>query len=274
IGARSTYQEAYVGRGGAHFELDFLNQGGPRGSAEARDDFRRATELDAQDFLAWGNLGAAEFWLGNYEAAAEATRRAVELRPQDPTFNLNAALFLKVDGDEEGYRRQMARAREVFASLPEWLRTFRFANYREVFEVSLEHRPEVAEPLAQLEEDVLRMEHEMDVSLALHGSPTPPSVEATVAPLVFDLSADRTEVTVEFDYTAMESDHRWQYRTYVDGVLDEDFTKEPETWEFDVPDGGLVLTFTKPDGFESGTEIRTEVFVEGNLLSAGEYVVP
>ena len=39
--------------------------------------------------MAWGDLGAARFWLGDLEGAGEATRRALELDPDDLIFNLN-----------------------------------------------------------------------------------------------------------------------------------------------------------------------------------------
>lgn len=43
---------------------------------------------------------------------------------------------------------------------------------------------------------------------------------------------------------------------------------------FDVPDGGITLTFTDGNGFVGGQVMRVEVFVEGNLLSSGEFTVP
>lgn len=274
IGARDDYQEAYVGRSGAYFSLDFLNPDGPQGTEPARDDLERAVELNPDDYLAWGNLGAVEFWLGDYESAGAATDRALELRPKNPTIVLNKAIFLKLENSEEAYDAHMARTRELFVSLPELIRTFTLDRYQQVFDLGKKHRPEIADKVAEFEEDVLRMRHQIEVSLALNGDGTPPPVEATMGELEFDLEENDTKLLVSFDYEGMEDGQTWQYRTYVDGALDKDFTLEPEGWTFDVPDGGLILTFTRPEGFDAGTAVRTEIFVEGNLLTAGTFTSP
>jgi hypothetical protein len=44
--------------------------------------------------------------------------------------------------------------------------------------------------------------------------------------------------------------------------------------DFDIPDGGILLTFTRPDRFRTDRVIRVEIFVEGNLLAAGECTIP
>ena len=47
---------------------------------------------------------------------------------------------------------------------------------------------------------------------------------------------------------------------------------EPEVWPFGVPDEpALTITLDLPGGFAAGVPVRVEVFVEGNLLQAGEF---
>ena len=118
------------------------------------------------------------------------------------------------------------------------------------------------------------MQHEIEVSLEMTGEPTPPEVDATVDNIAFVLSPDRTTIEVTFDYDGMSTDQEWIYRSYLNYVDKKEYSTEPEPWAFQVPSGGIILTFTEPAGFTSGDVLRTEVFVEGNLLNAGEFTIP
>jgi hypothetical protein len=278
IRARPDFREAYLARGSAYFNYDLaVRPEGPQGSPEARDDFRAAVELDPDDSIAWLDLGAAQFWLDDYPSALESTRRALDLKYDDPIANLNYALFFIANENETGYARQIRRARVVMASIPSWLRNAVMIRYQVVIDRGLEHRPAIADAIRRLREDLLRMVHEIEVSNQVNGTPDPPSVAAAIETPQFSLSADQVTLEVRFTYTGMEAGQPWLYRTYVDGVRNDNFSIASQPFDdsrFDVPDGGIVLTFTDQDGFRAGQVIRVEVFVEGNLLAAGELTVP
>jgi protein O-GlcNAc transferase len=72
---------------------DALYQGGR--FEEARDAYRRATEIDPGTFQAWWGCGMAEYSLEAYADAIKCLRRAAELVPRDPDVrcSLGRALF-------------------------------------------------------------------------------------------------------------------------------------------------------------------------------------
>lgn len=276
IEERPDYIDAHVGRGNAYFAIDFRHPDGPQGSVPAREDFQRAIELGLDDFIAWGNLGAAQWWLGEYEPALASTRRAYEDKPTDLVVSFNyAEAILTVEGlDSPAYQAQLDHLQRLLEAAPAWLRDLTTQQFYEAQDLAIRYRPELAERNGAYKEAVLRMHHQIEMSNELYGEPQPPPVDATVGALQFQLSADHTELEVDFDYEGVEPDQQWSYRTYRDGSLDSGLSIEPEPWSFPTPDGGVILTFTDGEGFEPGTVIRTEVFIEGNLLSAGEFTVP
>lgn len=274
IDARDTFQEAYVARGSTHFRLDFLDERGPQGSTEARDDWRRAIELDPGDYVGWGDLGAADFWLGDYVEGLRATDRALELRPSNPIFNLNRALFLKVTDRDTEYREQVRRVREVLTGVPDWLRTASVRRYEQVWDLGTRFRPAISERLKAMREEILSEVHEIDAALRTVGKPRPAPVATKAGPLSFTLTPARDAVQVSFAYTSMKPRARWLYDTYVSGERFRNYSFGPKPWTFRTPAGGLVLTFRDNRGWTGGTKVRTEIFVEGNFVAAGDYVVP
>jgi hypothetical protein len=64
---------------------------------------------------------------------------------------------------------------------------------------------------------------------------------------------------------------RWLWRAYRDGLDDAVLSSEPEVWPFAVPDDQVTIILTLPEGFPAGVPVRVEVFLEGDLLQAGEY---
>ena len=275
---RPTFREALLARGTAYFNYDLaVRPDGPHGSAQARDDWAAAVRLDPTDSIGWVDLGAAQFWLGDYRGSLASERTAVELRGTEPISHLDLALDLAVTHDDAGYRREMARVRTVLIAIPSWLRDAVADRYGLVIAKGLRYRPELAPVLNRLHADLLGMVHQIDVSDQVNGSPNPPAVAARVATPSFSLSADRTVVTVAFTYTGMQANEPWLYRTYVDGRRDDNFSIGSEPFDasrFTTPDGGIDLTFTDKAGFRAGEVIRVEIFVEGNLLASGEYTVP
>ncbi|MPZ68850.1 MAG: hypothetical protein GEU71_04910 [Actinobacteria bacterium] len=169
---------------------------------------------------------------------------------------------------------ELPRLREIFVELPAWLRDDTLMRAYRATQLAIDYRPELADAERIYIEELRRMQHEIEVSLEMTGEHTPPEVSSTVDNIAFELSADRTTLEVTFDYDGMSADQEWIYRSYINDVVKKEYSTEPEPWSFQVPSGGLVLTFTEPAGFTSGDVIRTEVFVEGNLLNAGEFEIP
>jgi tetratricopeptide (TPR) repeat protein len=273
IEIRPDYANAYGGRGVTLFRLDLLAPGGPVGSAQAAADFARVVIDNPLDAVAWGNLGAARFWLGDLEGAGEATRRALGIDPEDPTFNLNLGLFLSLTDDEEGYPAQLGRIEQVLTAddVPTWLRRYLFRSSTEVLDLAAEYRPEMRAAVQRFREDLLRLDHQIAVGKQYFGSATPAEIEAAVSPLSFVLSEDRTLLSVAFDATGVVAGQRWLWRTYRDGEEDPTLSHEPEVWPFAVPDQQVTITLTDATGFAAGVTVRVEVFIEGNLLQAGEF---
>jgi tetratricopeptide (TPR) repeat protein len=274
IGERPDYANALILRGNAYFSLDFLNEDGPQGSQEALADFERSLELTPDDWVSVGNVGAVHFWLGNYEESLANTEEALRLKPGDPVLTLNRVQALIGIDPERDLTKEVAAVRDVFEDLPSWLRDDTLSNAYEAGKLAADFRPELTAAEDAFLEELRRMQHEIAVSLEVNGEPTPPEVSATISNIAFVLSDDRTTLEVTFDYDGMETDDSWLYRSYINDVKKNEFSVAPDGWSFAVPSGGLVLTFTEPAGFTSGDEIRTEIFVEGNLLGVGVFEIP
>jgi tetratricopeptide (TPR) repeat protein len=273
IEARPDYVDAYMGRGTTRFRLDLLADGGPVGSVGARDDFAHALALDRLNSVAWGDLGAARFWLGDLRGAGEATRRALALDPDDLTFNLNLGLFLALSDGEAAYESQVARIATLAAGsdVPTWLRRTIFDQAATVLGLIEEYRLEYAATTAAYQERLTRIDHQIEVSKRFFGTATPAPVAAQVGLPSFALSDDGTRLVATWSVTGMAEGERWLWRTYLGGVEDADLSSEPQVWSFGIPDDTLTITLDQPGGFAAGVPVRVEVFVEGNLLQAGEF---
>jgi tetratricopeptide (TPR) repeat protein len=271
IEARPDYRDAYLGRGAARFRQDLLRLDGPAGTEGGRDDFAVATRLDPLDPLAWGDLGAAEFWLGDMADASSFTRRALELDPGDFTFSLNLGLALVLTEGRPGYEAQLGRIEGIIAAAPSWLRDLTVARFVDVLDLAQRFRPATANAVAEYRESLLRISHQVGVSRRYFGGAVPRPVAATVSAPSFSLSADRVLLEVVFDATGVESGQRWLYRTYLDGVETAVLSIDPEAWPFAVPTAQVTVPLTLAGGFPSGAVIRVEVFIEGNLLGVGEF---
>jgi tetratricopeptide (TPR) repeat protein len=274
IELRPGYVDAFLGRGTTRFRLDLLQAGGPTGSEGARDDFTRAVSLSPLDAVAWGDLGAARFWLGDLEGAGSATRRALELDPGDLVFNLNLALFLALEDGGAAYEAQWERVIALAGSddMPAWVRTYTFARLGEVFDLAAARFPEYAAALDPLGERARRLDHQIGVSKRFYGTATPPAVAVTAAPPIFSLSEDRTRLVAVFAVSGATSGQSWLWRTYRGGLDDPTLSSGPQGWSFGVPDEPeLNITLDLPGGFPAGTPVRVELFFEGNLIAAGEF---
>ncbi|OFW52944.1 MAG: hypothetical protein A2V75_04710 [Actinobacteria bacterium RBG_16_70_17] len=273
LDARSDYSDAYFGRGLARGQLDFYRDGGPLGSEGARDDFGRVVELDPLNPVAWNNLAVAQFWLGDLDGAVGASRRGAGIGPDDPLANLNLAFFLLVDGDAEGYEAQLAVARALLGGgeVHDARRAAAVANVVGETYLAELYRPEYADAVRRCREDLLRLDHQITVGKRYFGTATPVPVDARISSFTFALSEDRTELRATFDASGVAAGQRWLWRTYRGGIEDAALSHEPEVWPFAVPDYQVAITLTVPEGFAAGVPVRVEVFIEGNLLQAGEF---
>jgi len=272
IAQRPDYSDAYFGRGFARFRLDLLGPDGPQGSAPAEADFLKVLEFDPDNGIAWGNIGAVRFWMGDLDGSIAATRRALDAVPEDPILALNLGFGLAAAQDP-GYPEQLAAIRERFTELPAWLRESTVANYMVVLDLAVQHRPTIAPAAARYREAILEISHEISVGRRFFGSPTPAPIDAAFPSLVLTANDDGTGVLAEFTYTGMSSSDRWLYRTYVDGVEWPGLSRVAEPWPLPVPDGDGYFEITYDAGLR-GSEVRVEIFVEGNLLAAAGMAVP
>jgi tetratricopeptide (TPR) repeat protein len=270
--ARPAYSDAFFGRGLARAQIGLFQEGGPQGSEGARVDFERVVALDPLNKVAWGNLAVARLRLGDPGGATAAARRAVDIDPDDPAANLNLAALSLLAGDEEGYATQLAEVRAILGSgdVSESMRTYLFSGVWQELEMAKRYLPNSAAAAGRGQEDLLRVDHQILVAREFFGTGTPAPVAAAVSPLSFALSDDRTELRVTFDATGVAAGQRWLWRTYRAGAADPLLSHELEIWPFAVPYQQVAITLTRADGFTPGETVRVEVFIEGNLLQAGE----
>lgn len=273
IGLDPGYRNAYFGRGVARFQLDLLDPTGPKGSAGAEADFRKFLEFDDQSGIAWGNLGAIQFWTGDYEAAHASTVRALEFVPDDPTFALNLGLLLAIGDDPAAYADQLTVIRGTFVDLPAWLRETVVSRYMLPLDLAEAHRPELAASVREFRENVVTISHEISVGRRFFGGPTPEPITTAIPAMTLTALDDGTRIRAEFTYQDSDASHRWMYRTYVNRVEVATLSRVPEPWTLDVPDGVAIFDITHPSGLR-GTTVRVEIFIEGNLVAAAEVAVP
>lgn len=272
IEARPDYSDAYFQRGYARAQLDFLQEGGPHGSAGARDDFARVVQLDSLNPVAWNNLAVAHFWLGDLARALAAVERAVEIAPGDPLANLNLAFFRLLGGDEQGYEAQLAACGDLLAGaeVHEVRRAYAVVSVTTEAVLVARQRPEYAAAAARYQEDVIRLDHQVAVANEFFGGVLPEPVAATVSTVSLSPSVDG--LTASFDATGVAEGTRWLYRTYRGGVLDRALSIEPQPWPFAVPDDRVTIDLAPPEGFPAAVPVRLEVFLDGYLVGAGDYL--
>lgn len=263
------YRSALLGRSYALLRHDTLDPDGPKGSQQAEADLRFALSLDDRDALAWGNYGAALFWLGEYQESIEATLEALELDPENPTWLFNLALLRSSGSDEAGYLKAVAALRESLLGLPSWLREANVGQYTSVLDIVATHRLELADSARDLRERVVRASHEASVARRFFGTSQPSPVEGVVGGFRLRLGGDSNTVIGEFEYRGMQAGRQWMYVTYVDGREEPSMRFGPTTWDLEVPDSAALLTVTAPEPV-TGHTVRIEVYVEGALLGVAE----
>lgn len=272
IAANPRYREAYLARGYARFQLDLIDPAGPRGSLDAAEDFETALDLDASDPIAWSNLGAAWFWLEQYDAAEVATRRALAIDPDEPIMTLNLAILLAIAGDPS-YDVQMERAAGLLADMPSWQREAVVTGYLRVLDLAELHRPDISSAADEMHQRLFHLDREISVGRRFFGNPSPAPVAATMEAPDIVLGDDGTTVRLTFEYSGIVEGQRFIYRTFLDGVEREDLSLPAATpWSLQTPDGSAFIDLRLDGGF-GGHTLRVELYLEGNLLATGELTV-
>jgi tetratricopeptide (TPR) repeat protein len=117
IRLRPDYGAAYFGRALAFDLLASTDPAGPHGSADARNDYRRANQLGFERHLVLNNLAITELRLGDIPAAIKAARAAVALRPNISNANETLASVLRYAAPQAtpAYRAQLHRLGQTWA---------------------------------------------------------------------------------------------------------------------------------------------------------------
>lgn len=296
IDLRPDYTAAYVTRGDAYtIKGEALLFGG--GDATVRDasfrqavaDYRRALELQPDDYHAHWNLSWALYLLGEYEPALEAIQRVIELAPMKQ-FGARLVLgeiLMAMDKPQEGLA-ELRRAIEHAAAHPLSSDPYYFRQMIrniERLQVVRPH-PGSAESLSLLKESF--------VSLQYRGKPYPGSTRAQITHLAFGVStmeragkatrywtsdrfpADTEQVNVLFDYQDMAEGEQIVLKVYYNGV-ERPFYHQVITWHGG-PSGHYDQLAVKVPvahtlfGLLMG-HYRVEIYVEGNLHASGEFTV-
>ena len=274
IAAGENGADAYIDRGDAYLELDLHRPQGPRGSLLARADFSRSAALDPENYIAWGDLGAADFWLGDYLGSLDATQRALSLPDPDPTFDANEALDDAVLGQTIAYRRSLARLRARFEHVPSTLRDLVVALYRTAVVDAEAFRPHIAARVETFDQDLHSIADSITVAEKDYGAPTAPSTPASVKYLGY--SASGVHLTVNFRVRGMKPAMRYLDYVYVNNSAWAPFGPEPWSKAAGrLTRGVFGWTLTTPTAsrWARGTHILIEIFIDGSLRAAKEFVI-
>jgi serine/threonine protein kinase/tetratricopeptide (TPR) repeat protein len=111
--------DAYSNLGTAYFGL--------RRFAEAAQAYEKAVQIEAQDYLWWGNLGDARYWAPGqrayaasaYEHAISLAREDLRVNPRDARTLGYLAYYYAVLGDRQAARSYLQRALAVAPGDPE-----------------------------------------------------------------------------------------------------------------------------------------------------------
>lgn len=79
----------------------------------ARLAFQQAVRLNKKDAEGWNDMGAADFMLGNHQAAVSEYKHAVKLNRASAIFHSNLSLAYFELQNARGARRELARALEL-----------------------------------------------------------------------------------------------------------------------------------------------------------------
>ena len=265
--------DSYIDRGDAYLELDLLNTRGPQRSHFASSDFARAVQLDPKNYVSWGNLGASKFWAGDYVGALNATTTAISIHNGDPVADMNVALYDVVLGRTADYHRSLTRLRQRFEHIPSWLRNLAIGLYRNPIVDAETFRPRIATRVEAFDQELHSIADSIAVSESEYGRPTSPPSPAQFRFLGY--RAAGTQLTVNFAYSGMKPQMKVLGYFYADNFRLPPIG--PERWSrvFTSPHsaGTLPLYDNRRQKWPPGTHVLAEIFVDGDLRVAKEFVV-
>jgi tetratricopeptide (TPR) repeat protein len=164
IRLRPDYGAAYGGRAAAQDVLAFTDPSGAHGSAGARDDYQRAYDLGFDRPLMLNNLAVVQLRLGDYDAAIDAARGAVELRPNDNNFQetLTSVLRYATPGPTAEYRAALARLRLLLERTERKRREEDLVRAIEGTRELAQQDPELAAKAASYRADLVRVQRGLE----------------------------------------------------------------------------------------------------------------
>ena len=272
IDAGETNPVAYIDLGDDHLNLDLLNPKGPQGSKAATTDFARAVQLDPRNYIAWGDLGAARFWLHDYQGALDATDTAISLHDGEPIFLMNETLYYLVLGRTSDYRRELGILHRRLASLPSWARNLDVGLYQTAISDAENHRPAIAADVQRFDRDLHAITYGIEVAEKDFGRRTAPRSPSQFSFVGFKTFG--TQLTATFHFSAMTPKMKFLDYIYVNGV------RIPQFGPYPWPKvggshtvGTLPITVNRPLGWTKGIRVLVEIFVDGDLRASHEFVV-
>jgi hypothetical protein len=161
--------------------------------------------------------------------------------------------------------------RKLILGSPGWLVDRILQERYEALTLGSRFLPEVASQETKVRNDLMDIHHDVLASTLMNGTPTSPPVEAHFDDPLFKAEEDRITATVP--YSDMRTGDPWMYRVYVDNGYRRLLSKSPSEWDAEAS-GDLVIEIPTEITFGPNTVIRVEVFVDGNLLSSGEFTFP
>jgi tetratricopeptide (TPR) repeat protein len=290
------YASAYTRRGDAYLVKGeaMLLGGGDAATRDASlraaaDDYWQTLRLKPDDYHAHWNLGWALYLLGEYDRAIESARQVLVLAPQ---LQLGARFVVAANmlglGHPEEALAECRRGIEHAAAHPLSTDAYYFRQAIRDLE-----RLEAVRPQAGMEELKLLLEQAF-VSLQYRDTPIPGATQAQLNNLDFaspvldnngrlmgyrhgtEFPADTEQVVVSFDYNGLK-DGDQVVLTVQHNEMDQPFLSQVVTWQDGSAGHSTRLAVEAPvDHTMTGLwrgRYEVEIYVEGNLRSAGEFTV-
>jgi len=296
IALRLDYTAAYITRGDAYTvkgEALLFGEGDPAlrdaSFRQAVANYRKALEMDPDNYHVLWNLSWSFYLLGEHELALEAIQQVINLSPMKE-FGARLVLgeiLMGMGRLQEGLA-EIRKAIDYAAAHPLSSDPYYFRQMIRNVE-----RLQVVRPHAGLQESTLLLK-EAFVSLRYRGKPYPGTTRAQLSNLAFGVPAmehdgkvvtyqisDRFpaltgQVMVLFDYQGMAEGEQVVLKVYHNGA-ERPFYDQVLTWRGGASGRCEQLAVKKPVehtlfGLLPG-HYHVEIYVEGNLRASGEFTV-
>ncbi len=265
-----SYANAYEKRGITLLEQR-LRDSDPERNARAAADLERAIRLGNANSIVYANLGWAYYLAQDYTASIEASRRAVRLDPSECVAHFNIELASLALDQADGWGLTSGDAMNCLLEAPPSERNWLF----EVTVVDL-HDLQAARPASPQVRTALNEFKQAWASMTLLGQIAPAPISASMSSLTFageigsdgvyldvgeSFPAGTPNVYTILSFEAMQPDHPWLVRLYLDG---ESYNTFQDTG-WDHGEGGETWVRFADLPLPAG-EYLAEVYVAGNLM--------